>query len=217
MCHGIVFLLCPYEFATQKAANEKEKTKVNKSSQLLAQPVLVPDTLLSALPSWGSRRVTTVPNSCGFSAELSCDRLGTLWVALSFGKTYPTLNRSANKTLFSNFHWCFQFHGITLAVTEIYSEEPITSVCQSKLHSMCARLSSMTTECMYRCLIKFEVPGKNSGDENRFLRNISSLMILKIPTASILLQTNSFPCHYFLRSFGTPYTLLYVRLRKNLK
>lgn len=78
-------------------------------------------------------------------------------------------------------------------------------------------LSSTTTECMYRCLIKFEVPGSNSGDENRFLRNTSSLMFLKIPTASILLQTNSFPCHYFLGIFGTPYTLQYVPLRTNLE
>lgn len=108
----------------------------------------------------------------------------------------------------------FNFVGSLLPVTEIYSEEPITLVCQSKLqvHSTC--VSSMTTECMYRCLIKFEVPGNNSGDENRFLRNISSLMFLNIPTASILLQTNSFPCLYFLRIFGTPYILLCVSLRK---
>lgn len=39
--------------------------------------------------------------------------------------------------------------------------------------------SPVQPQTVYRCSIKSEVPGNNSGDENKILSNASSLMFLK--------------------------------------
>lgn len=113
MCHGIVFLLCPYEFPTQRGANahlrRRRQSKINPHRSFHSLSWF-PTCCCQQCPAGGAEGPQQSPTR-GFLAKVSCDRLGTLQVALSFGKT---LNLSA-KVIFTDV---FDFVASLLVVTK---------------------------------------------------------------------------------------------------